>query len=316
MKVLLPLLLVFVLSAGSLVAQTDSSATDNLPNADTFHLENDFAKHVSLGWFPKPFAAHSYFFGSTFRVGLFNHTHDLRSSSFSPTRFSFQTDKPFEKDEDLILEKNSSNSATDKFPGEGYNNETLGFSVNIPPLHSILRCRLGYDRNRSRLYSLDTTKSFLTDNGTLQSFKEVSVLFTNQHYASFATDLLVPIYGAFLESEMLSTSSFYYVGIGAQASYVFIDENTQYTQIANAKDKIRFSNGMDTVTTMDKQPYRTTNLWHYNIEPSIGWHVSFLGAVMFDFEAFLSIPMTSVLSDAKWYQYRYGLRMAIGYENN
>ncbi len=282
---------------------------------EQYTMSNDFVKHESHGWFPEPYVGWSYGLSACYNIQELDVAHNIFSASFSPTRVGFSAEAgQMSSDEAQLKKRFSVKGAADNFPSEGFSSDGVFLSLNLPALHLITRLQLQYDRSRTRLFGVDSTRSFLSDNAEPRSFKEVNVLFSNQHSVSAAATFIVPIYGAFLVSEAASFSSVYVLGLGGYYSHTLINENTQYSQIANAKDALRYANGTDTLTTLHNADLSSVVKNRAYAELSLGWRVAFKGGFMFMFEPYLDIPLHSVLIDASWYQYRWGFRISLGSE--
>ncbi len=288
---------------------------DSLPDPEQYSVSNDFVKHASYGWFPQPYSGWCFGLQSVMNFREWDRVDNLRSSSFRSNRFGFNASDPFEDDEESTFKKKfSADNESDDFPSEDYDSDGLFICQNIPWLSCIARLSINYDRSRTRLYALDTTRRFLNEAGSLQAFREVEVLFSNQHSVNLGANVMLPIYGAYLESEAASLHSIYFLSVGMQTAYTFISENTQYSQIATYKDHLRYENGTDTLTSLQAVPLATLNTLRSYLDFSIGWRVGIRGSVQFMTEAYSFIPLHSVLSDAAWHQYRFGIRLSFGYE--
>jgi hypothetical protein len=117
----------------------------------------------------------------------------------------------------------------------------------------------------------------------------------------------IPLYGAFLESDVETISSYYYFAASASLSYILITGGTQYSQIANATDEIRYSNGSDTVNLLNEVTFNGLQHMRCAIDIGIGWQFTFHGA-LFGAELCASLPLTTVLNDTGWKQYFIGIR--------
>lgn len=294
-------------------ADDDSTWYDKLPNPDTIDWRSSLFKHYSSGWFPQPYSARMTAVLFTTNIYEWDRTSSFRSSSFHPTRASFSSSDPFDGNQTSIKKPNSSDDADDEFPGGGFGSIGALYAINVPAL-GVLRGAITYDRSRTRLYSVDTSRSFLALNGSPQAFREVNVLFLNQHFLTGHLGLQIPVYGIFFETEAATISSYYYVYAGVQVGGRTVSEATQYVQIADAKDRIRYANGQDTVTVMNKALLPTSNLLRTYADVAIGWRAGFRGIFSFFIEAYSSLPINTVLSDADWKQYRFGIRTVIGFE--
>lgn len=294
----------------------DTTWYGSLPNPDSLDITGDFVKSYSTGWFPQPFKARSTGVIATTNFYEWDRANNIRSASFKPTKYAFSAANPFTGDEDEIKKPNSDKPEDDKFTSEGYSSIGLYYAYNVPFLSCVLRGAAVWEASRTRLYSLDTSRSFLALNGAPQPFREVSVLFSNQHFINLQAGLAIPVYGVFAETEVMTISSYYYIYGGVQAAGRILSENTQYVQIADAKDRIRFPNGRDTVTVMNTIPLQTGNTFRFNADVAFGWRLGWRGVLNFSVEWYATIPLNGVVSDADWRQYRFGMRTTLGYERN
>jgi hypothetical protein len=285
---------------------------------------NDFFQYISTGWFPRPYAAIGYFVGSTLNFYQHSSATSITTSSTRPIAGRWSANNPFRSREDDIKKPWSLDDADDDFPSLGYSAPiNLRLEWMLPPLHCIARLDVAYELSRERLYSLDTSRKYLALSGQPTPFREVSVLFNNEHFLGARLGVAVPIYGAFVMSEPLRLdtvrgvnvidriSSFYYAAASIHAAALVLSEATQYVQIADAKDAIRYGNGQDTVTLMNKARLSTATPLRWHAEIAAGWQASF-GSFAFTVEAYAELPLTSVLRDARWMLYRYGIRTMIG----
>lgn len=304
--------------ASALLASTLVAAAQTLDTA----LDN-VVQHLSLGWFPKPYAGSTYYYATALNIYQHSRADGIRTAGTRPIGGAWSSHSPFRDSEDDIKKPWSNADADDNFPSTGYSCPTIARGQwNIPVLHSIVRAELMYEMSRERLYWLDTSRRYLSIAGTPTPFREVSVLFNNEHFLGGRIGVLIPVYGAFLRTQPIEIdarrrltadqlASFYYVGISAQGSVLLLSEATQYVQIADAKSQLRYRNGQDTVTLMNKARLTTAAPLRTFVDVCAGWQVEF-GPIAFNVEAYATFPLQSALTDARWMLYRYGVRFALG----
>jgi hypothetical protein len=239
---------------------------------------------------------------------------NLRSASFAPTKTAFNTTWPYATDQDVFKEKFSSQDATADDFSAGYGSRGLIWAKSIPALWCIVRAHALYDRSATTLYAEDNSKQFLRFDGSLQSIKEVNVLNVTQHRCNLGASLILPVYGIYVSSELADVSSLYFVAMGVNSSLLLRSSARQYTHIASPKDEIRFSNGTDTVNVRAETGIQTLNTTQYSLTMSGGWMAGLQGSLFVTVEPFVTIPLSSVLSDASWYQWYAGVKFSLGYE--
>lgn len=306
------------LTACSLMAWAASNPDDSVAG-------NDFLRYVSTGWFPRPYAAIGYYLGSSLNIYEHSSATNLHTAGTVPINGRWSSHNPFRRHEEDIKKPWSNDNADDDFPTLGYSSPImLRAQWNIPFLHCIARLEAMYEIARERLYSLDQSRQYLSLRGRPEPFREVSVLFNNEHFLGMRVGTIVPLYGGFVASEPLQLdtlgtftidhlSSFYYVGASIHGSVLIISQATQYVQIADAKSSLRYANGQDTVTLMQKARLSTANPMRWYVDICAGWQATF-SVFSFAVEAYAAFPLTSVLNDARWLLYRYGIRTVIGWE--
>lgn len=305
-------------------AITLSASVPSFPATDDSLGWSDFFQYISTGWFPRPYPATGYFAGSTLNFYQHSSATSITTTGTRPIVGRWSAANPFHGNEDDIKKPWSNDDADDDFPSLGYSAPiNLRLEWMLPLVHCISRLDVAYEISRERLYSLDTSRKYLALSGQPTPFREVSVLFNNEHFLGARLGVAVPFYGAFVMSEpvRLDTirgaavvdriSSFYYAAASIHAAALVLSEATQYVQIADAKDALRYRNGQDTVTLMNKARLATTTPLRWHVEIAAGWQASF-GSFAFTIEAYASLPLTSVLQDARWMLYRYGVRTMIG----
>jgi|GEM_PF-678678 len=312
---LLLLLYMFLPGPATAVAQegTDSTWDDLGLDPDGFTFDESVFGHVSTGWFPQAYSAFTLSLAGKFLYAdVFDRADGIRPRAFRPTTEPFTWHDPFaDSDERSILQPNSDEEEDDGYPVTNYDEYMLTFLYNLP-MPAVLRLNGGLQITEGMLYSLDTSRSYLTLGGAAQPFREVGVAYLKQYSIAGSAGLNIPIYGGFIRTEALTFASYYYIYAGYSFAYAVSSRGTQYTQIANAKDNIRYGNGTDTVTLINKARFDELDRLQSAIELAIGWNVAAeFGA--FGFEAFVSLPQKSILKDADWKQYYAGLRISLGW---
>lgn len=308
------LLLIFVLGATVAIAQEQDSTWDDLGlDPEGFKFDEDIFGHVSTGWFPRPYNAYTISFGGElFYADVHDRAEGIRPRALRPTTEPFSWHNPYDSGERDILQPNSPDEEDDGYPVTNYDEYLLTLLYNFP-IPAILRADAGVQVTEGMLYSNDTSRSYLTLGGAAQPFKEVGVAYLKQHSVMGSLGLSIPIYGGFIDNESTSFASYYYIYGGYSIAYAVSSKGTQYTQIANAKDGIRYGNGTDTVRLINTTTFQDLNRVRTAIELAVGWNLAFdFGAI--GMEAFISLPQSSVLKDVEWKQYFTGFRISVGFQ--
>lgn len=291
-------------------------------NADDFEFDTEQIFHLSRGWFPTPFKGVSLAFSGTFPYAdVFDRATNLRTRAFKPTTAPFDWHNPyngslfgeivgFENKERKILKPNSDDPVDEGYPSTGYGEYGLRFLYHLP-FPAVLRAEANYRYSSGMLFSEDTSRSYLSLDGVPRSFREIGVLYHEQDVVSGGVGLQIPIYGIFLDSDFGSLGSYYYLFGGVSADYAFNAKTTQYTQIADAKDQIRYNNGQDTVTLMQRGTPEGINRTRTAVEGGIGWAFS-AEYIVLGFELFASSPLGSMVDDGEWREYYVGGRITFG----
>jgi hypothetical protein len=295
-------------------AQEPDSTWDDLGlDPEGFEFESDLIGHYSHGWFPQPYSASSLSIGlNVFWSDVFDRATNIRPSGFHPTTDAFSWHDPFIGNEQEIMQAGKNEEEDDDYPETGYSEYLLSYLYNLP-MPAILRGDLWLRNSDGLLFSNDTTRSYLSLSGQKHALKEVGVAHLSEYVLGGSFGLNIPVYGVFLESEVGTIASYYYIHAGVSAGYVLVSKATQYAQIANAKDELRYGNGRDTVNYLLNVKLADLNRFRTGLDFAAGWNVAaFFG--VFTFEAFFSVPMNSVLKDVEWQQYVAGFRIGLGYQ--
>jgi hypothetical protein len=268
---------------------------------------------ISRGWFPQAQPASSLsIFGEVFYADVHDRGSGIRSSALVPTTAAYGWRNPFDGDEREILEANSDDEADESYPATDYTEYGVAYTYNLP-MPAVVRLGGSLQITEGMLFAHDTTRSFLSISGVKRPLKEVSVLYLKNYSLTASGGINIPFYGVFVDSELGTLASYYYLYLGASASYVIGSRATQYQQIADPKSEIRYGNGGDTVTLISRRRLEGLDRIRTAIDVALGWTFS-AEFFTFSFEAFASIPQSAVLIDTPWKQYYVGLRTSLGYQ--
>ena len=293
-----------------------SSVPDSANQADDSLAvsSESFVRHLSKGWFPSAYSLTQIGIATTLNLYTFDRADNLRSMSFLPTRNAFTTESPFKDGEEDIKKKFSADNDDGDTFSEGYSSDGLVWSKGDPRLPALIRVHALYDRSRTTFYAADNTKKFVDYDGSLKSIREINVLNITQQRCNVGLSFMIPVYGIYVDSELASVSSLYFLGVGVNGSFLLRGRATQYTQIAGPKDLIRMSNGTDTIMVSRERMVATMTPSVVSITISGGWMAGFRGVSYVSVEPFVSVPLSSVLSDASWKQTRVGILLSTGFE--
>ena len=312
----------------------DDWTLDSLDQEDFEAIERDGGNaivHLSRGILPKPSP------GASIEVVvplLYQNVHDratgLRTPALVETTEPFDWHDPYECgffdylsddlgtsdlfggcEERTILQKNSNEPVEDGYPFRELGEIGLRLSYNLP-FPMIAQADLRYRKVSSLLFSEDTSRAYLSYDEVMIPFREIGVAHYSSHNVSGAVGVQIPFYGAFVTTEILTIGSYYYLYGGIGADYALVNRLNQYTQIADAKDVIRYNNRQDTNSLIRRNNPEGFRKLRINYEGAIGWRV--LGEVItLGIEAWVSVPSESLLQQGEWRAYYAGLRMSLGY---
>lgn len=305
------LLLVVFLCAGIVQAQQEQLPNLEHIDPDEFTVEDDLTLYYSTGWFPRPYAG--YTFSLLMESGdVWDRASGIRSASFVPTRYAFSHSDPYGDSDEREVRKSFSEDNEDDYPETNLSGYSLAVTANLP-LPAVLRLEAGLLISDGVLFSSDRTRSFLGYDGTRRDFHEVGVIYLEEWLIKGAVGVNIPVYGAFVIAGEGAISSWYYAHGGVTAMWQVSNRGTQYAQIADAKDDLRYGNGADTVRLQPRDSWRNVNTFRTAISAGIGWNLS-AQFFHFSFEPFVMLPLTSVLDDAEWRQVVGGVRFFLGYQ--
>jgi len=276
--------------------------------------------HISTGVLPTPSpgASIEVYFPFVYN-DVFSRASGLRSSWVAPTTEPFEWRDPYDCpfiefdgcNEKKIMERGSSDEVKDGYPESEFSEFGLRLSYHLP-VPGVVNVSGAYRHAVGLLYSEDTSRAYLSYDGLMRPFREIGVLHYKHYSVSGSVGLHIPVYGAFLTTKSFTAGSYYYIGGALSADYALVNRAEQYTQIADAKEQIRYGNHQDTAVLMRMSQPPGFNRFRSSVEVNLGWRVA-AEVITFGIEGFLSIPRTSLLEDADWWLYYGGVRMYVGY---
>ncbi len=305
---------VFLLSL-SLCLSRKASYEDSVLNLEDLNpydyvFKPDYKIDASYGWFPKP-TINFYNLALDFQTGdIYDIAHDIRPSGFVTTNSSFTGSNLISRNERKIMRKNENNETDDDYPATSYESYGLNFRFT-PYIPLIFRIHAILSINDGMLFSVDESRSFLNLSGSKQNFKEAGIAYISEITLNSGINLIIPVYGAFANIEV-PLQSYYYLSLGVSGAYVVSSDLTQYSQIADAKESLRYSNGQDTINLMKRERLSDLNKFRYYADVGIGWELD-IYKIGIGLEAYVSLPMNSVVTDEQWKQYIIGLRMSVNF---
>lgn len=318
------ILIIFLLTAGNILSQQNElDSTWNLEELDYENVDTipEFTLNLSYGWFPKTPNGMLQLGLLSFQLGgIYDYANNIRSKAFLPTKnpfsgFNFMSDEQREMKEpnsNKTVRANSNMpfigglSEQKLYPDTDYGSFGFDYCYAQDLLFNY-GIKLMVFGNKSMLFSKDESKNFLDIYGTKQKFTEASIIYLNEWSLNTGVTFELPIYGAFISSFNSIIGSYYFASAGLNMDYSFWSEGYQFLQIADAKDKIRYANGRDTIHLQTDVVFDGLNRLRFGLDFSLGWKYT-SDPIGWDIELFTFIPLTSVLYDASWKQYRIGLR--------
>lgn len=162
------------------------------------------------------------------------------------------------------------------------------------------------------LFSIDYSKSYLDYDNKVHSYFEINNLLLEETLFDTKLGVSIPIYGAFV-TQQAAYSSIFSLYLGVSNAHVIDSKATQFVQIGNAKDKIRFENGLDTLVQTKNIELPTLINNRFGMEIGIE-HSSEIEGIGYNVWINAQIPMQSILSDENWkqYQVRFGAVLYFG----
>lgn len=299
----------------------DSSEVIDFPEEfpEDFDFQKEFFQYVSSGWFPIPFARQAVLVGLNASSKI-DEVRNMRSAGFVPTTNPLQGNvffrdryRAFPDDYFYTVDPFSTEITEEQSIVSPYLNE---YSVDYIlqgylPLYA--QFRTGYRESRSVLTSLDTSRSYLTLAGNKKNFTEITTIDIFERRWFFTPKLMIPLYGLYAITEDQSISSVYYLFGSYDMEYVFSVEVHQYAQLADVKQELRYENGTDVQTIELKEHLSTLNKFRTNL--NVGGGIDFsIDNFRLQLELYAGYPTRSILNDASWREFPWGVRFLLGAE--
>lgn len=277
---------------------------------DMDETDENYSYDYRHGWFPQPLENMVIVSGAFILGDTQDFAKNIASNSFALAEKPFSSDIPASSREREIMFANKNESDTSGFPQTSYISFGLGVHFTSGKAPGIGFFTMGIDFCNGLLFSKDESKEYLSYLGYKKRFKELGVMHLSEKVLKMQAGYELPVYGVFFSQEDMQIISYYYLSASIGLSYAALSDAAQYMQIADAKSALRYSNGMDTVRLMSKETLTGLNRFRYDIGLEAGWRfiVENFG---FNIALYCSLPMRSVIDDAQWLQYRYGLKVAL-----
>lgn len=217
----------------------------------------------------------------------------------------------YNKDTDYLKfkKKFSDDEESTYITSEGY---SIGLDFKLTPnigIPVVFRATAIITWNTDVLYHLDNSKSFLDDDNKTRDYLEINNLLLEETQLELKGGISIPLYGVFISKQM-QMSNLFSLYIGVSNSIVLSSEATQYAQIGDVKDKLRFENGLDTLvqTSNIELPSLIKNRLGLEFGLETSFEVMGYGA---NFGLKGLIPTESIVSDESWKQYQFRIGVSI-----
>lgn len=264
--------------------------------------------YKSTGMFPADrFGNYNYSFFIDLAYN-FNIASNLRSKYLVETKYPF-TGRSGLNDDERKIKKAFSFAEEEEYPEPYFSN--IGLSAEVSTgIPLILKFNFAISWANSLINSIDNSKYYINKFGELKQLKEACIYYLDETLLNLGIGFLIPIYGAYFEGLGQKTSSIYYLYTGFNYKYPLKSQSIQFYQIANAKDDIRYSNGIDTMVVYSKSYAKGINLNRYNLELGLGYDFKAMNYGLF-LQIFVNYQLNSFLVDANWHQYQFGLKFGL-----
>lgn len=302
---------IFLLSYICLYAQ-DADSTWDLRDLEFDDLEfthDDFSIYKSTGWFPKPYTGY-YNISIFYKTGTtWDFADNIYSNSFENVGLPFSDDTPA-NEEDRRIKKSFSNEYEDDYPIPFFHDAGFEFKLGLP-LPAMLYMNVDAVFMQGMLFNQDDKKSFLDRDGSKKDFVEFGIVSLYEFGINYGAGILLPLYGAYLsDNDQFTISSVYYLRCGLSGYYSLYHRANQYLQIANNKDRLRYGNGLDTVSLLKDVELENNNKYRQYID--LGFGVDFeVENFGFFFEFDYSFHLNEVLQGIRWKQNLVGMKIGI-----
>jgi len=272
---------------------------------DLFEEVDEKETNYSSGYFPIP-QSWSFTIGVLSQSSLINNN----ANGILPTGLT-KTNLPYTSEynsEDSFLDFKEKFSDDDESALTTNNNYNIGLEYKLTPnigLPIELRASTSISWNTSSLYSEDRSKSYLQYDNTSRSYLEIGNILLEETILEFAGGVNIPLYGAYV-SQQVDFSSLYSLYIGANLNEVLSSCTSQYLQIGNVKEKLRYENGLDTTHLVSniELPTLVKSRLYLEVGLSSSFEVNGYGAKI---EVKYIAPTQSILKDESWRQSQFRL---------
>lgn len=310
------LLAIFLLSSTLLLSQGrvwQPKSFDSLDVNPNIGLNDEERVQFSKGYFPIPVYT-SFSVGILTESSIFyiNEANGISPQGLKSIYGSYSNQYNEDEEHRYFKKKFSDEDEDTEINCERY---SWGLDFRLTPdigIPVIFRAAAMVTWNTDLLYSMDYSKSYLDYDNTAHSYFEINNLLLEEIFLETKLGVSIPIYGAFV-SHPIPSSSIFSLYLGMSNSQVLSSSATQFVQIGNAKDKIRFENGLDTLvqTSNLELPTLISNRFGMEIGGEYGAEAFGIGL---NVSLRALIPMQSILSDEHWkqYQVRFGLALYLG----
>lgn len=309
------ILAIFLLSSTLLLSQGrvwQPKSFDSLDVNPDIRLNDEERVQYSKGYFPTPVY-------NSFTVGILNENTVLfsKANGINPNGLkNINGGYSIHYEEDIshrkFKKKFSDEEEDEHIKTESY---SWGLDFRLTPdigIPVIFRAAAMVTWSTDILFSMDYSKSYLDYDNTMNSYFEINNLLLEETLFDTKLGVSIPIYGAFV-NQQAAYSSIFSLYIGVSNAQVIHSKATQFVQIGNAKNKIRFENGLDTLVQTSNLELPTLISNRFGIEVGIE-HSSVIAGIGYNVWVNAQIPMQSILSDENWrqYQLRFGAVLYIG----
>lgn len=281
---------------------------DSLDVEDEKFLENVEDIIISYGFFPN--SMHStvnigviYSGGSNYSIAK-----NIQPAGLKNMSNPYSGGLSFNEDDRIMREKFSDEEDKD-YPNS--NNHRLGLAFIFPTnirLPLLFKSSLLVNWQEGLLFNEITNKYFLGADGNLKSFREIGTIYNCNINLSASVGLMIPIYGVSV-GDVLKSNDFYYLSFDFAYDRIVSSKTTQYLQILDQKEMIRYDNGLDTL--MLDNEVKMNNLVRdiYNIEIGIGQYSSF-DSFGIQFELKGRFGLNSIIEGQSWKYYSFEIGTA------
>lgn len=254
----------------------------------------------SSGYFPIPMSW-QFTVGLMFQGDfLINSANNILPTGLVKTNRPYSASYSREDDYLIFKEKFSDDEESASLSNEAY---CLGLDYKLTPnigLPVIFRANTLITWTTALLYSEDNSKSYLDYNNNQKNYLEIGNILLEETMLEVNAGLSIPIYGVFINPPV-DLSSTYSLYVGFHLAEVLTSSATQYLQIGDVKEKLRYENGLDTVNLISQIELPTLLKSRTGIEIGLSTNLDIQGyGALFELKALF--PSQSILTDERWKQ--------------